>query len=205
MANQGITVATYKQKSGLVLQYGIESCVRRDLVTAVVQATNRMSDTFINQMNAKHVIISQHLGARVTGTNDFKDHSWWQGKVFKLEGEDQDFPNFQKSCNEGDIQGFNGVNCRHHKFAYFPGISIPPDPLISEKENKKMYELSQKQRYCESKIRNIKRQIGVAKASSDEENVSKYKDKLKSVSYKYKEFCDKNDLKRDYEREKVYS
>lgn len=203
MANQGITVVSYKQKNGNVINYGIESCVRRDVLTAVVQCTNNASTQFAKDMKAEYYEVSQHLGARVTDTHDYKDHAWWQGKIYKIEGSTKEYPNFQETCNEGDVQGIGGANCRHIKWAFWPGISVPKNVKISPEENKKIDELNKQQRTYERKIREYKRQIEVAKASSDNEKYSLYSDKLKFINEKYDKFCTKNKLKRNFTREEI--
>lgn len=205
MANQGVIVASYKQKNGKILNYGIESCVRRDILTAVVQCTNKASENFAKEMNAEYYEVSQHLGARVTDTHDYKDHYWWQGKVYKIDGSTKDYPNFQETCNEGDIQGIGGANCRHIKWAYWPGVSVPKRIDISEEENKKIYELSQMQRNYERTIRDYKRQIETAKSSNDDEKLDIYKKKIKSIDKEYNDFCKENNLKRKYAREGIIS
>lgn len=203
MANQGIIVATYKQKNGTIRKYGIESCVRRDVLTAVVQATNRMSDNVCNEVGYEYVIVSKHLGARVTDTHDYKDHAWWQGKVYKIDGSTEEYPNFQEICNEGDVQGFGGANCRHVKFGFIPGISVLPAKNINEEENRKIYELQKKQRQYENKIKDYQTQIDVAKTSKDLEKANLYKNKLKKLDKEYNQFCKDNNLKRRYNREQI--
>ena len=201
MANQGITVASYKQKNGKIINYGIESCVRRDVLTAVVQCTNKASENFAKDMNAEYYEVSQHLGARVTDTHDYKDHSWWQGGIYKIDGSTKEYPNFQETCKEGDIQGIGGANCRHIKWAYWPGISAPKKIDISPEENKGLYQLSQTQRNYERIIRDYKRQIELAKASNDNEKLDIYKKKIKAIDKEYNDFCKENNLKRKYARE----
>lgn len=203
MSNEGIKVVSYKQKDGSIRRYGIESCVRRDVLTAIVQATNRSSDNFCKEAGYEYFIVSKHLGARVTDTHDYKDHAWWQGKVYKIDGSTKEYPNFQETCNEGDVQGFGGANCRHIKFGYIPGISVPSVNNIDEEENARVYALNQTQRAYENKIKNYKTQIDVAKASEDNEKVTQYKNKLKEVDKEYNDFCKENDLKRKYGREYV--
>lgn len=204
MAKNGVKVVSYKQKSGKVINYGIESCVRRDVLTAVVQATNRASTNFCKEAGYEYYVVSHHLGARVTNTHDYKDHSWWQGKVYKIDGSTEEYPNFQDTCNEGDVQGFGGANCRHLKFGYIPGVSVLPKP-ISEEENAKQYQAEQTKRSYERKIRELKRQCGSAKASNDTEEYKKYKEKLVSVDNEYNEFLKNNGLKRSYSREYIDS
>lgn len=204
MIDSGITVAQYKQKDGSTRKYNIDSCVRRDVLTAVVQCTNRASDDFINELKAEYVEVSQHLGARVTDVNDYTNHSWWQGKIYKLVGSTPEYPNFQETCNEGDIQGIGGVNCRHLKWAFFPGISVPKAVHISEEENQKIYDLQQTQRKYERKIRLYKNKIDSFKEIKDYDKVEKYKTKLREVNSEYDEYCDINNLKRNYTRERSY-
>lgn len=201
MATKGIKVASYKQKNGKVINYSIESCVRRDVLTAVVQCTNKASENFAKEMKAEYYEVSQHLGARDTGTHDYKDHSWWQGKILKIDGSTKEYPNFQKTCNEGDVQGIGGANCRHIKWPFWPGISVPKKIKISPEENKRLYELSQAQRGYERTIRDYKRHIEVAKASNDSEKYESYKNKLKKIDKEYNQFCKDNDLKRKFSRE----
>ncbi len=203
MANQGITIASYKQNSGKILNYGIESCVRRDVLTAVVQCTNRASGNFAKEMKAEYYEVSQHLGARVTDTHDYKDHSWWQGGIYKIEGSTKEYTNFQETCNEGDVQGIGGANCRHIKRPFWPGISVPKKINISPEENKKIYELSQEQRRHERKIRDYKRHIEIAKASNDNDKLDSYKKKLKTIDKEYNQFCKDNNLRRKFAREDI--
>lgn len=203
MAKNGITVASYKQKNGNVINYNIESCIRRDITTAVVQCTNNANTQFAKDMNAEYYEVSQHLGARVTETHDYRDHSWWQGKIYKIEGSTKEYPNYQETCNEGDVQGIAGANCRHIKWPFFPGISIPKSVKIDPVENKKIYELNKKQRYYERIIRDYKKQIGTAKESADVEKYNLYNGKLKNVVKEYNDFCKGNNLKRNFIREYI--
>lgn len=203
MVDNGIKAVQYKQQDGTIRKYGIESVIRRDVLTAVVQSTNRASNTFINDLNAEYVEVSQHLGARVTNTYDYKDHSYWQGKVYKLDGSTDEYPNFQETCKEGDIQGIGGVNCRHIKWAFFPGISVPKAVNISKEENDKLYEQKQTQRAYERKIRLYQNKIDSFKEIGDVDNVEKYKNKLKDIDNEYNNYCDANNLKRNYAREQI--
>lgn len=204
MIDNGIIVAQYKQKDGVIRRYSIDSCIRRDVLTAVVQCTNKASENFINELQAEYVEVSQHLGARVTDANDYTNHSWWQGKVYKLVGSTPEYPNFQETCNEGDIQGIGGANCRHTKWGFFPGISVPKAIHISQEENEKIYNQQQTQRKYERKIRLYKNKIDSFKEIKNYDRVEKYKTKLREINTEYDKYCDINNLKRNYNREKTY-
>ena len=203
LTNKVIKVASYKQTNGSIRNYSIESTVRRDVITAVVQNGIRSQLEIAKEMGAECVETSEHMGARDTGTLDYKDHSWWQGKVYKLEGSSSKYPNFQECCNFGDIQVIGGANCRHSIRPFIPGVSIERPSEVDKEENKKQYELSQQQRAYERKIREIKRNIEVGKASNDKNKVKKYKGKFEEINKEYNDFCSKNNLKRHYDRERV--
>lgn len=77
-------------KKGLVVQYAgrvdsIETALTRAVRTAINQANARIVLQGCAEMGVSFVKVSEHLGARVTGTGDYRDHSWWQGKVYSLD------------------------------------------------------------------------------------------------------------------------
>lgn len=203
MAANGITGATYK-RGGRIIRYSIESAVRRDTLTAVHKLANRASEKVCAELGAEYVEVSSHLGARVHPTNPIANHAGWQGKVYKINGRDEKYPNLKESTGyPDDILGLGGVNCRHRLFAFFPGISSPNPARFSEEENKKAYELSQRQRAYERKIRNIKRRQAAAKACGDKDAEKEFKRKFTAASQEYDAFCEANNLRRDYGRELV--
>ena len=201
MADQGIAGATYRRGNKYV-KYSIEGTVRRDTITAVNQLANKGAEKITKEIGAKYVEVSAHIGARVSN-NPIANHAGWQGKVYKLEGSDQ-YPNLkEKTGYPDDIQGLGGVNCRHRMFPFFPGISVPNPHQIDEKENKKVYEATQKQRAMERNIRAIKKRLIVAKASGDAAQAKEYRKKLTQKQAEIEQFCKKNGLRRQTEREMV--
>ena len=202
MATQGISGATYRRGNKYV-KYSIEGTVRRDTLTAVNQLANKGAERVTAEIGAKYVEVSAHIGARVSDTNPIANHAGWQGKVYKLEGEDE-YPNLKDSTGyPDDIQGLGGVNCRHRIFPFFPGISVPNPHQIDEKENRKVYEATQKQRAMERNIRTIKKKLIVAKASGDKDLVKAYRKKLTQKQAEIDKFCKDNGLRRQTEREMV--
>ena len=201
MADQGITGATYR-RGNVYVKYSIEGTVRRDTITAVNQLANKGAEKITKEIGAKYVEVSAHIGARVSN-DPIANHAGWQGKVYKIEGSDK-YPNLkEKTGYPDDIQGLGGVNCRHRMFPFFPGISVPNPNQIDEKENKKVYEATQKQRAMERNIRAIKKRMIVAKASGDTEKAKEYRKKLTEKQTEIEQFCKKNGLRRQTEREMV--
>lgn len=202
MADQGIAGATYRRGNRYV-KYSIEGTVRRDTLTAVNQLANKGAEKITKEIGADYVEVSAHIGARVSDTNPIANHAGWQGKVYKLVGSDK-YPNLkEKTGYPDDIQGLGGVNCRHRIFPFFPGISVPNPHQIDEKENRKVYEATQKQRAMERNIRALKKRMIVAKASGDVEQAKAYRKALTEKQKQIDKFCKDNNLRRQTEREMV--
>ena len=202
MADQGISGATYRRGNKIV-KYSIEGTVRRDTITAVHQLANKGAEQTTKEIGAEYVEVSSHIGARVA-KDPIGNHAGWQGKVYRLEGSEPEYPNLtEKTGYPGDIRGLGGVNCRHRMFPFFPGISIPNKHKVDPKENKKVYEASQKQRAMERGIRATKKRMIVAKASGDAEKAMEYRKKLTEQQKQIEKFCKDNNLRRQTEREMV--
>lgn len=199
-------------------------CVRTGMSQACAQITlERMKEK-----NVDLVLTSAHLGARLT-------HEPWQGKVFsvnmeqikqidsvpvskrekkprfqpvkyaiqKLLGKKQ-YPDFVESCGYGLVDGICGANCRHSFGPYFEGMNNPFEDYGSER-NLKAYQLQQKQRYLERRIRNQKREVmGLKTALSNapeemkpafELDYQKEAARLQKYNRAYNDFCEKSNLK----------
>ncbi|MGN0533299.1 MAG: phage minor capsid protein [Eubacterium sp.] len=203
MASKGITGATYS-RGGTIVQYSLEGTVRRDTLTACNQLANKVATESCKELGAGYVEVSSHLGARVHPTNPIANHAGWQGKVFKIDGSDKEYPNLKESTGyPDDIQGLGGVNCRHRIFPFFPGISTPNPIQYDEKENKRVYELTQKQRAMERKLRQLKKKKAVATACGDNETLAKVDKQILAKSNELEAFCKANDLVKDYTRENI--
>lgn len=203
MARNGISGATYN-RNGKMIQYSIEATVRRDTLTAVHKLANKSSEKICDELGAEYVEISSHLGARTHPTNPIANHAGWQGKVFKIDGSDKKYPNLKESTGyPDDILGLGGVNCRHRMFPFFPGISTPNPIRFDEEENRRVYELTQKQRAMERRMRQLKKEQAAAKAIGDEETVAKLKAEILDQSNRIDNFCNENGLRRDHSRELV--
>ena len=200
--------------SGVVVTYPsghkdtIETATLRCIRTGVSQATAQITDARMEEMDWDIILVSAHLGARVTEKNDYTNHYWWQGKFYSRTGRDKRFPPFSV-CGMGNVQGIHGANCRHSHGAG-DGEFNPYDQYDSE-ENLKEYELQQRQRVMERRIRDSKRkcmglQHGVENATTDESKAllqaeyDKQAALLKKRNEAYNDFCEENNLKRLNER-----
>ncbi|MCM1115615.1 MAG: phage minor capsid protein [Clostridium sp.] len=203
MAKQGIGGATYKRGNRYVT-YSIEGTVRRDTLTAVHQLANKVAIQSCEDMGTDYVEISQHLGARVHPTNPIANHAGWQGKVFKINGRDNKYPNLKASTGyPDDILGLGGVNCRHRMFPFFPGISISNPIHYDEEKNRKVYESTQHQRKLEREMRTLKKRKTCADAVGDTDTSKLMQFKIKQKDKELDDWCSKHNLRRDYSRELV--
>lgn len=199
---------------GVVVKYPsghkdtLETAALRCVRTGVSQMSAQITNARMEEMGWDIILVSSHLGARHTGTNDFKDHQHWQGKFYSKSGNDKRFPPYSE-CGEGDVQGIHGANCRH---SHGPGDGVHnPFSDYDTEENKKVYELQQTQRSKERAIRKSKREVMGLKTAIDNEKDDKLKFELdqeyqrKSMvlqkrTRNYNEFCEENNLKRLQER-----
>lgn len=201
-------------ESGVIVEYPsghkdtIETATLRAVRTGISQATAQITDARMEEMDWDIILVSSHLGARVTKAEDYTNHYWWQGKFYSKSGKDPRFPPFSV-CGMGDVQGIHGANCRH---SHGPGDGkFNPYEQFDSEENRKRYELEQKQRSKENRIRKSKQEVmglktAVEKAQTPEtkaEMERKYQRKaatLKRQNAEYREFCKENDLKELHDR-----
>ena len=186
----------------------IETATLRCIRTGVAQATAQISMTRMDEMEWDIILVSAHLGARVTKNEDFTNHYWWQGKFYSKSGKDERFPPFSV-CGLGEVQGIDGANCRH-SFGPGDGEFNPYDEYDSE-ENQKEYELQQRQRTLERRIRKTKRETMGLRESMEKAKTEESRKKqeheyqkraalLQKQNKAYNEFCEENNLKRLQER-----
>lgn len=216
----------------------LEAAVRCAVVTSAAQMAGQISAKYVAEGGIEYVVTSAHLGARVAqkGQPPCADHSVWQGRIFKIEGSEPNYPNLLESTGY-DIDRKNGVgkvvnplglygyNCTH---AWDPigkdmrnpwrdenGNMVDGDGnRIDSEENKKRYQLQQKQRYYERAIRVTKRSLIEKQIQIDSIAETDVKEILQrdydKLAYKmtqqnkvYNDFCKQNDLQPQYDRIKV--
>lgn len=197
-------------KDGVIVEYPsghtdtIETATLRAVRTGVSQATAEITNARMNEMDWDIILVSSHLGARVTDKEDFTNHYWWQGKFYSKSGKDKRFKPFSV-CNKDHVQGICGANCRH---SYGPGDGEfnPYDQFDSE-ENQKAYEQQQRQRTLERRIRKTKREVMGLQTARDSalddttraELDLEYQRKsavLQKQNKAYNDYCEQNGLKK---------
>ena len=205
----------------------IETATLRAVRTGIAQSSAAITLERMDEMGVSLVLVSSHLGARVTKTEDYTNHAWWQGKVYHVdwadvfflenkmvaksrEEYDGKYPDFVETTGYGKVDGLCGANCRHNISPYFEGMENLFYKYDSE-ENKKAYELSQRQRAMERKIRDTKRQCMNWKSAYDSAENEEVKESvydsyqkkavlLQKQNKAYNQFCEENNLKRRADR-----
>ena len=200
---------------GVVVEYPsghkdtIETATLRAVRTGVSQACAEVTDARMDELGWDIILVSAHLGARTGDGNDnFTNHYWWQGKFYSKSGQDKRFPPFSV-CGMGDVQGIHGANCRH---SHGPGDGEHnPFEHFDSEENQKAYDLSQRQRALERRIRKTKREVMALKEARDDAEdpalkatfEAAYQKKaalLQKQNREYNAFCEENGLKRLQDR-----
>lgn len=186
----------------------LEVAILRAVRTGTAQATGNMTLQRTLEEGWNHVRISEHLGARVHETNPIANHAGWQGKVYQIEGESEDYPNLEKSTGyPNDPLGLEGYNCRHSFGPFLPGVSILPESRIDSEENKQRCEDERKMRSLERAIRESKTRLlalqkGIDTATDTDAQAALQAEydrsalKLQRQNAAYDKFCKDNGLKK---------
>lgn len=144
----------------------LEVAVRRAVLTGVNQTAGKLQIARMEEMGWQFVEVSAHAGAR-------PEHAKWQGRQYHRGGavtyNGKYYPDFEKATGYGTGAGLCGWNCRHSFFAIDPDLD--PLPAWSEEDLAALdaknieykgklysrYEISQKQRALERKVRAAKK------------------------------------------------
>lgn len=191
----------------------IEVAVIRAIRTGMARMSTALALEGAKEHGWNHVIVSSHIGARVgDGGENPGNHAWWQGKVYTIDGESEEFPNLEKATGyPSDPHGLSGYNCRHSARPFDPSRMKNNFPKYGEEENNEYYELTQRQREFERKIRRAKTEVAAYSRalaeSRDEQLAESFQAKLEDAKAKlaklnddYKAFCGENGFRVAYER-----
>lgn len=191
----------------------LETAVLRAVRTGTAQASGNMAIQGMIDHDWDIILVSAHLGARYgDGGENPGNHFWWQGKFYSRTGRTPGLPLFEESTGYGTGPGLSGWNCRH-SFGPGDGVHNPYTNWDSE-ENKKAYDLSQRQRKMERGIRKTKQKIlgyqeaiAVCTDATTKDELQAVFDKtalsLQMQNKAYNSFCETENLKRYDDRLKV--
>lgn len=186
--------------------YSVEAAVRTAVNTTLNQLTGKMSEYNADDMDQDLMEITAHSGARPS-------HQEWQGKIVDRTGRNSKYLTLD-DIGYQTAEGFMGVNCRHHWYPYFEGISIPAwtkgnletidnEPFDYKGKTYTEYQATQKQRYYERQIRKQKRKLKLIETSSNNDWKLQEKKRLRDQQKKYREFSKAANLKRKMDRTQI--
>lgn len=191
----------------------IETAVLRAVRTGTAQTAGNVSLQGMIEHDWDLIRVSAHLGARYgDGGENPGNHFWWQGKLYSRTGNDPRYPPFVETTGYGTGEGLCGWNCRH---SFGPG-DPDHDPFqnYDAEENKKAYDLSQRQRAMERAIRRSKAKVLALREARDaaedpdvkkelQESYTKAAKRLTEQNKAYDKFCEENGLKKLNDRIQV--
>nr|DAE98918.1 MAG TPA: minor capsid protein [Caudoviricetes sp.] len=183
----------------------IETAVLRAVRTGISQATGNMTMQGMIDHDWDIIRASAHRGARYgDGGQNPGNHFWWQGKLYSRTGRTPGLPLFVEATGYGTGEGLGGYNCRH---SFGPGDpNHNPFQNFDEEENRRVYDLTQKQRAKEARIRRDKVEMAGYQAASEnatddalraalEDKAARAAARLQKHTTDYNQFCRENDLK----------
>ena len=211
LADSGIRTVDYE--SGVRNQ--VDVAVRRAVMTGVSQVCAKYTEQSADYLKTPYYEVSAHAGARdKPGDSPWSSHKDWQGKVYSTRTNDI-YPNIYSVCGLGEVDGLEGINCRHRRNVWVEGVSerTYTDEQIAhiddglgctfEGKTYTAYEATQEQRKVERTIRKLKREKTAYNAAglTDEEQAVNIK--LRRLNAKYKAFSKAAGLPEKRERMKV--
>lgn len=206
LAKDGIRVGNYVRtnpETGEQETYyrnRMDTIIRRNIQTTIAQTEAASVIARCKAFGVNTVAVSGHFGARVSDTDPVANHYGWQLKVYSIDGETDEYPNLEKCTGyPSNPLGLCGYSCRHRIYIFIPGVSKLPRENYDEAENRKYYELTQKQRAIECNIRTLKRQISAGNTVGAD--TTALTAKLGAKQAKMRQFVKDNGLTRSRERE----
>lgn len=181
----------------------IEVATRRAVMTGITQLTGQINDYNAQQLDTEYFEVSWHATAR-------PEHQVWQGKVYTRK-------ELETVCGLGTGPGLCGWNCYHSYWPFIPGVSkrqYTDEELdrMNAQENKPKkykgkeyttYEATQRQRYLETKMRALRKQIKLLKeGGASEDDLIAARSKYRATMAEYADFSKNMGLPQ--ERERIY-
>ncbi len=183
----------------------LDSHIRQNLIDGIKQLQTEMLNYHGERFGSDGVEISAHAISA-------PDHVAVQGRQFSNE----EFYKIQSAIDFKDVKGkkykafarpIGQWNCRHVRFPIIIGISEPAyteEQLKEFAENsKEKYDLTQRQRAMETKLRQLKIERLTASASGDELEAKRIQRKINEQQAIYRNFSNKHNLLYDTKRASV--
>lgn len=199
----------------------IDVAARRAVMTGISQMCDQYTEQSMKYLGTRYVEVSAHSGARDKPyPNLWSSHKDWQGRVYyQSENGEADprgeYPDLVGATGYGEVDGLCGVNCRHKRFPFIPGImertytdeqldNIDPPPFEFEGRMYSAYGAEQKQRQIERTMRKLKRERAMFEAAGQYKDAQTAGIRLIRLTNEYNAFSKAGNLKTQIERASVY-
>lgn len=194
-ADKGIS-SSFIDKGGNT--WSIDRYVRTVLKSTIGRTYNDLRTSRMSEFGIYTVLVSSKAEAR-------PDCARCQGKILDIRPVGENISGYPSvyEFGYGRPGGHRGINCMHMHFVWMEGMANN-QPQYSTESAIERYNLTQKQRSMENKIKNTKRNIKIAENLGNEEETKRYKQILRNQQSNIREFVKENDLPRFYSNEKVY-
>lgn len=202
MVNDGLTGFT--TNSGA--KWSPEAYASMVIRSNVKNIINDVQDIRIREAGGNYIEINSYVGARPKCSED-------QGRIFSLNGDITPIkdingriiePRRWEDSSFGEPDGILGINCGHQKFLFVPELGSFNREKINKKENDKVYEEKQQQRYLEREIRKAKREkSALENVGADKLSIKKEQTKISDRQQQMREFINETGRTRRTAREKV--
>lgn len=201
-------INAYVDKAGR--EWTPEAYVSMDLRTTSAQTARGVVQAQGNDYNLDVIIVSSHAGARPKCAP-------YQGKCYSMSGRygiikdangrEYDFEPIQNT-SYGEPDGLFGINCGH-TFRYiedgaFLNRERTVDTEREEKENARVYALSQDQRAIERDIRAYKREAELYEKCGLDTLADEARGKVTEARHEYSAFCEQNGRTPRWDRTQIY-
>ena len=184
-----------------------EAYVNMAMRNTAKSTAEEVQDARIRDAGCHLIQIDSHSGARPKCAKD-------QGKIYDLNngsGYTEDLYGKKiryypwNSSSYGEPDGILGINCRHHKWPFVPGVNVQRHfPTEDMDANDKLYKQTQVQRALEREVRKQKRECMMLEAAGDQEGFEEASVKLKHTENKLKYYVkDTPGLHRRTDREQI--
>lgn len=204
MTNSGLRTVSYE--SGVTCR--VDTAARRAVLTGLAQVTSQITQENARKLNTEYYEVEWHAGARTDGSKTFRDHQWWQGKVYTMD-------QLKDICGYGNVQGLMGANCYHTFYPFIMGVDTRnyTDEWLEEQNTREntpreyegkgytAYEITQRQRELELAARVLRDRIDLLEAGgATKESVIDAKCRYSDILDKYNRFCNAMDVPTETER-----
>ena len=208
LADSGISIVDYASGH----RDHADVAARRAIMTGLNQVTAKYSEAAAEVLETDLYEVTAHRGARDEGAG-WQNHKSWQGKVYSTRS-DSKYPNIYTVCGLGAVDGLEGANCRHRKYAFLEGVSeraytdkelqeIDTPPITYEGRRYTAYEATQKQREIERTLRKLERRRIGYNAAGMVEREQETKARITRLQRKYRAFSKAAKLPEQWERAKI--